>query len=108
MFQAQVRAHHNVIVRAFGDEPVLMTVLSVKGDNVEVARPGKNVTLFIASVYVYEYDKDSLDSLTDAWNRRDSDVLINAWKSVAHANLRDMEVGYGEAEKEARSEARNP
>jgi hypothetical protein len=81
------RANGPVIVRAYGDEPVQMYVKSFDSQTAELHQAGSSVTIHLPMVYVYQFDEATFANLTEAWSRKDPDVLAAAWRSAHHATL---------------------
>lgn len=73
-----------VIVRAAGDEPVLMVALGRMGRQVEVARPGSDVSIEVPISYVFAYKPDRLAQLQEAYTSRDADRIAREWDSTPH------------------------
>lgn len=78
---------HNVMVRAFQDEPVRLVAVAGNSVRVEVAGASQDVTLRFPASYVYDFDPNLFKELKDAWDRRDSGVLKSLWRKASHANL---------------------
>ncbi|OGT66201.1 MAG: hypothetical protein A2993_02460 [Gammaproteobacteria bacterium RIFCSPLOWO2_01_FULL_47_190] len=78
-----VNNHVKVIVRAYGDEPIILCVKSAGESTVEVYGDDDQKTINYPAQYVYKYDPHLYSSLKKAHNSNDKDTLATLWKNAA-------------------------
>ena len=71
-----------VIVRAYGDEPVLLWVLKKNGDRVMVTNQEKTTTLSFPARSVFTFNDETLKRLKKAYKDNNLDQLSKIWDSV--------------------------
>lgn len=72
----------NVIVRAFRDRPVVLSVAAVDGDYIDVSGE-TGETLRLPSALVYSYSQQAFRRLSAAWEAGDQRSLADAWSDVS-------------------------
>jgi len=73
-----------VLVRAYGDEPVLLRAEGSSKNSIIVVGDDPAKGLAFPESLVYFYDADLFDRLKDAFQRGDSVELLNLWKQADH------------------------
>ncbi len=73
-----------VIVRAYGDEPVVFRAIGVGKNSVIIAGDDESRGMGYPAGFVYVYDACLFDKLESAFNLGDSLRLSNLWSEADH------------------------
>ena len=88
-YNPSVTDHVKVLVRAFGDEPVILYAIRGDSKKIEVGRDEK-CTLSSPSQYVYEYDPDLFDRLDKYYREHKTVHVQELWKTAKHYTCYDL------------------
>ncbi len=86
MSSTQIRnfeSNINVVVRAFGDEPVKLAARSIWGEAVEVIGDNPNRSGFFPVASVFCFDEKLFRLLKTAFDQNDRKRLIDLWNKAA-------------------------
>ena len=72
-------AEHCILVRAYGNKPVLMHYFVNDDGDIMVYRQHSDQAIPYAREYLYETDRELLDALTVAHSAGDKQSLNNLW-----------------------------
>jgi len=73
-----------VLVRAFGDEPVRLSVVSDEGPRMVLAGIS-GATISLPREWFYLFDADRFTAMREAYDRKESESLKSLWKNSVHA-----------------------
>ena len=79
-----MRNDASVIVRAYGDEPVVLQAHSCRDGRVEVFREDESKSISLPQDYIFSYSLSVFDQLKEAYARGDSESLANLWQAAPH------------------------
>lgn len=71
-----------VIVRAYGDEPVCLNAVSLKNGRVEVAKGDTSKSISLPQSFVYRFTPDLFKKLREAYQSGDVAELGQYWRSA--------------------------
>ncbi len=71
-----------VIVRAYGDEPVCLKALSLRDGRVEVAKEDESKSISLPQSFVYRFTPDLFKRLREAYQSDDKSELKQYWRSA--------------------------
>lgn len=74
--------HRSVIVRAYGDEPVPLKLLSMRNGVVEVAGEDEAKPLGFTTDIVYPFDDGLFSKLKEAYETGDRGSLTQLWREA--------------------------
>jgi hypothetical protein len=74
---------NEVIVRAFGNEPVRLVVLAQSERYVEVSRPGESASITLPRDLVFPFDDTKFREMSDVYRRGDKAKLAVLWDLMA-------------------------
>jgi len=75
----------DVIVKAFGLEPIKMKEVARQGNHIEVMRDNPSMTILLRSVWVRKFDKELFAQLRSAFEKKETDALIALWDKTVPA-----------------------
>jgi hypothetical protein len=75
----------DVIVRAFGDEPVALFVVSDDGEYITVASRDGVATVRFPRACVFRFDSALLSAMKAAFDRKEADLLKSLWRNLVRA-----------------------
>ena len=71
-----------VIVRAYGDEPVCLKALSLRDGRVEVAKEDESKSISLPQSFVYRFTPDLFKKLREAYQSGDENGLKHYWHNA--------------------------
>ena len=72
----------SVIVRAYGDEPVVLQARSCKDGRVEVVGSDESKPISLPQDAIFSYSLTVFDRLKEAYVRGDSESLAHLWQTA--------------------------
>lgn len=77
-----VTYHVKVLVRAYGDEPVVLKAVDGNAKTIEVVGEDESISLSYPAGYVYEFETDLFEKLNSAYRNQDHLYLQKLWKDA--------------------------